>query len=309
VADRAALRRLFGQLDAVEQIPEPVAVGAAPGGAGVARAALAELADVEDAVLRQPALHLGADPGDLAQLEVVEAVRELIGGEHHQPVGLLQIGGELGEQPVGRDADRTGQAFADIRADARLDPLRQRHRASRAILVVEQPAGHFIDAADMGDGDVLPDLGDDRVVEFDIFLVPRRRDQDVAALALRFPDRRAGGDAVALGLDRCGDRDRGVGIDRRDDHRPAAKRRIELLLDAGEIAVEIEEQPAQRPRRESEDVGNAGLNFAFFPRIVNESCGGAVDCCAVRRGVQRRRGDGATHGRNNSRTRLCRKSA
>ena len=165
----------------------------APGMARVARAAVAELADVVDAVARQPPLHLGADA---RRCRAAAARRARAAGrrrlEHDQPVGLLHVGRELGEQPVGRDADRTGQAFADVGADAGLDPVRERDRRVAVVLVVEQAAGDLVDRADLGDRDVPPDLRDDRVVELDIALVPRGRDDQVAAQALRFPDRRAG---------------------------------------------------------------------------------------------------------------------
>jgi hypothetical protein len=56
----------------------------------------------------------------------------------------------------------------------------------------------------------------------------------------------AGANAEGVGLATRGNRTGGIGIDGRDDHRPAANGGIELLFDAGEIAVEIEMQPAER---------------------------------------------------------------
>ena len=59
---------------------------------------------------------------------------------------------------------------------------------------------------------------------------------------------RAGGDAVALGFDRGGDGDGGVAVYGRDEDGFAAQFGLELLFDARDIAVQVEEQPAQRAR-------------------------------------------------------------
>jgi hypothetical protein len=96
---------------------------------------------------------------------------------------------------------------------------------------------------------VFPYLRDYRIVKLDIALVPGGRDDDVRAFPLRLPNRRAGRDAVAFSFVRSGDRDSGVAADRRDDDRLAAQMGLQLLLDAREIAVQIEEQPAQGARR------------------------------------------------------------
>jgi hypothetical protein len=49
----------------------------------------------------------------------------------------------------------------------------------------------------------------------------------------------------------AGDGDRRVRTDGRDDDRPTAQGGLELLLDGGEIGIEVEEQPAERARRRS----------------------------------------------------------
>jgi hypothetical protein len=214
--------RLGGKVDAVKLIPESVAVDAAPGVTGVTRAAREQLADVVHPVAREPRLHLRADARDLTQCQRVERVRQVARLEHDEAVWLLEIGGELGQEAVGRDPDRAGQPLADMRTDAGLDAVGQRRGGIAAVLVVEQPAGHLVDRADLRHRNVPPYLGDDRLVELDIAFMARRRDDQLAALLLRLPYRRPRPDAEPLRLDRGGDRDRGIGVDRRDDHRLAA---------------------------------------------------------------------------------------
>ena len=157
---------------------------------------------------------------------------------------------------------------AKARAGARAGVVARGQSARRfdAVFIVQQPARDFVDRADFGDRDVPPDLRDDRIVELDIAFVAGGRDDQIRTFLLRFPDRRTGRDAVALGFARSGDRHGGVAADGGDDDRSAAQSRLKLLLDAGEIAVEIQEQPAQRARRQ---IWN---KVGAWPDVTSETC-------------------------------------
>ena len=52
----------------------------------------------------------GPDAGDGADGQGAQAAGDVGLGERREAAGLLELGGELGEQPGGADADRTGEA-------------------------------------------------------------------------------------------------------------------------------------------------------------------------------------------------------
>ena len=217
-------------------------------GARLARVERENARHIDDARCRQPPLHVAADARYVAGPQRAQLLVQRAGLEQRQAVGLLHVGRHLGEDAIGRDADRAFQIVADVRRQSRLDPRGKRGHPGGGVLVVEQPARDFVDRAHRGHRHVALDLGDDPVVEPHILVVPRRHHDQVAAALSRLPDRRAGLDAERLRLIACRDRRGAVGHHRRDRHGPASQCWIELLLDAGEIAVEIEIQPAERGR-------------------------------------------------------------
>jgi hypothetical protein len=68
-----------------------------------------------------------------------------------QAVRLLQVGADLAEKDVGRDADRAGQALADLLAQGAFDLQRQFARLIDLALGSHQPAGHLVDRHDLVD--------------------------------------------------------------------------------------------------------------------------------------------------------------
>ncbi|MGA8754756.1 MAG: hypothetical protein WB611_00255, partial [Stellaceae bacterium] len=56
----------------------------------------------------QALLHALADAVDLLQFEAEQNVGQIVMGDDDQPVRLLQVGADLGEKDIGRDADRAG---------------------------------------------------------------------------------------------------------------------------------------------------------------------------------------------------------
>jgi hypothetical protein len=72
-----------------------------------------ELGDGKDAGAMQPLLHPFTDAVDLLQFEAEQDVRQVVFGDDDKPDGFLQVGTDLAEKHIGRDADRAGEAFAD----------------------------------------------------------------------------------------------------------------------------------------------------------------------------------------------------
>jgi hypothetical protein len=94
--------------------------------------------------------HAPSDAVDVLQLEAEQNSGQVVLGDHHEPVGLLQVGPDLAEKHVRRDADRAGEAFADLLAQGAFhlhDQLpRNRHlpfgthkRRKEGVEVEEQP--------------------------------------------------------------------------------------------------------------------------------------------------------------------------
>jgi hypothetical protein len=72
-------------------------------------------------------------------------------GDDDQPVRLLQIGADLAEEDIRRDADRAGEALADLLAQRPLDLERKFARNLDLSLGSHQPAGHLVDRHDLLD--------------------------------------------------------------------------------------------------------------------------------------------------------------
>jgi hypothetical protein len=64
----------------------------------------------------------------------------------------LQVGADLAEKDVWRDADRTGEAFPDLIVKSPLDFERELARDRHLPFGAHQLAGHFIDRANPLDG-------------------------------------------------------------------------------------------------------------------------------------------------------------
>ena len=99
----------------------------------------------------QPLFHALADAVDLLQFEAEQNVGKIVMGDDDKPVRLLQIGADLAEKHVGRDADRAGEAFADLLAQGALDLQRQFARDRDLALGSHQSAGHLVDRHDLLD--------------------------------------------------------------------------------------------------------------------------------------------------------------
>jgi hypothetical protein len=69
----------------------------------------------------KPLLHARADAVDLLQLEAERNVGQLVIGDDDKAIRLLQIGTDLAEKDVRREADRAGEAVSDLLPQGALD--------------------------------------------------------------------------------------------------------------------------------------------------------------------------------------------
>jgi hypothetical protein len=132
-------------IDAVQHLVEQQPVDAAPHPPQPQRRGLPDLGDGRDAGAAEPLLHALADAVDILQREAQQNVRQIVERDDDEPVRLLQIGPDLAEKDVWRQADRAGVAFADLLAQGPLDLERQRAGSRHLPFGSEKAAGHFID--------------------------------------------------------------------------------------------------------------------------------------------------------------------
>src|SRR5882762_7271993 len=78
-----------------------------------------EIGDRSDVTLVQETLGLGSDPWNDPDPQRIQKRLDLLRSHDREPVGLLEIGGDLGDELVGAYTHRGGQAFAahDLRLD------------------------------------------------------------------------------------------------------------------------------------------------------------------------------------------------
>jgi hypothetical protein len=62
----------------------------------------------------KPLLHAGTDAVDVLQLKAERNVRQVVIGDDGPPVRLVQIGPDLAEKNIWREADRAGQAVRGL---------------------------------------------------------------------------------------------------------------------------------------------------------------------------------------------------
>ena len=159
-----------GRLDigAVQHLMEQHAIDAAPHPPQPVRRRVPELGDSEDAGAVQPFFHARADAVDLLQLEAEKDVGQVVFGDDDKPVGLLQVRTDLAEKDVGREADRAGEAFADLVVQRPLDLKRKLARGRHLPLGSHEAAGHFVDRAHLLDWQAGIDRLQDTFVIFGV---------------------------------------------------------------------------------------------------------------------------------------------
>ena len=100
--------------------------------------------------LLEPRHGLGPDPGDEPGRCAAEALAGLLAREHHEARRLLGVGGDLGDELVGPDADR--RAHAGALADLAHHPP---HRGARREQAGEVEVG-LVEADDLDGVDLGP---------------------------------------------------------------------------------------------------------------------------------------------------------
>jgi hypothetical protein len=215
----------------------------APHAAQLERGRVPELGNSEDAGAVKPLLHARADAVDLLQFEAEQNVGQIIAGDHDEAVGFLQIGTDFAEKDVGREADRAGEALADLLAQRAFDFQRELAGERYLSFSAHQEARHFIDRANLFDRQARVDRLQDALVILGIEPMVGLHRDDGRAQPPRLPHQGAGLDAVGLCRVAGGNRDGGFRRRLHDDDGPAAQGRVFLLLARCEEGVEIEEQP------------------------------------------------------------------
>jgi hypothetical protein len=233
-------------VDAVQHLMEQHAVDAAPDPAQLERRRVPQLGDGEDAGAVQALLQARADAVDLLQLEPEEDVGQFVVGDDDQAVRLLQIGTDLAEKNIRREADRAGEAFADLLAQGALHLQGQFPRDRHLTFGAHQLAGHLVDRAHLLDRKAGVDRLQDALVILAVEPVIGLHRDHVRAQLARIAHQGAGLDAERLGRVAGGNRHGALRQRLNDDDGLAAQGRGLLLLARREESVEIEEQPLHR---------------------------------------------------------------
>ena len=185
-----SLRRRRHVLAAQARI-HALALDAAPDAAQLRLGRGVELPHRVDAAGAQAALHVSADAHEIGELQPQQARRHVGVLQHHQPVGLLHVRGDLGEKPVGRDADGAGEARAGLAGDRRLDAARARHRLLARRERRGEFAEHLVDRQDIDHVQARLDDLDEPAVVLDVERGARLDDGDAGAQPPRLVHPRA----------------------------------------------------------------------------------------------------------------------
>ncbi len=245
-----------GDIFAVEQPPHLLAPDTVPDATELGHAGGVKLRHGVDAMLVKPALEVGADAGDFAGRKVKQFPGEIRIVEEDEPVGLLHIGGHLGEEPVGSEADRTAQAGADLALDFIFDLAGESQGAFGLGPAAFQLAGDLVDRLHLGHMHAGFDHLDEPAVVADVGLGPRLDHLKLRNEPAGLGHAQVAGEAHLLGLDAHGDAAGGLGQHRHDADRLAAEFRPLLLLDRSEEGIEVDGQSAEGHRRKVGDGGD-----------------------------------------------------
>ena len=119
-------------------------------------------------------------------------------------------------------------------------------RVQKRPLAAHEAAGHLVDGADGSDGNAALDGFDDAVMVLGVDFVAAFDENDLRAHALGVGDDGSGAHAEGLGLVAGGDAAGGVGHHGHHADGPAAQLGPDLLLDGGEVGVQIDEEPVEQ---------------------------------------------------------------
>lgn len=245
VTEGLAFFKIVGHVVAAEEVPPAFAPDGTEDADEFAGGFVEEVVGDEDTVGVEAGLGAPTDASEFGEFEPSEAVGEVFGFDDDEAVRFLEVGAELGEVGVGGDADAGGEAGGELGLDGFFDGEGDLAGVFGVALVADKTATHFVDGTDFIDGEVLFDAGFDGFVEVGVFAVGGFDTQKFGAEPVGVFEFGASADAVFFGFVTGGD-DGGVASNVGDDADGLAdKGGVDGLFHAGEVAVEIEEQPAE----------------------------------------------------------------
>ena len=240
-----AFAEVVGHVVTAEEVPPTFALDGAEDAGEVAGGFGEEVVGGEDAVGVEARLHADVDPAEFYEVETEETGGEVLVADDDESVGLLEVGSEFGEEGVGGDSDGAGEAGREFGRDGGFDGLGDFSGLVGFALFAEEAASHFVDRADFVDGEVFFDALDDAVVIVGVFGGGGLDADELRAHLEGVADFGAGFDAELLGFVAGGDDGAGVAFGWGDAHGDAAQVWVFRLLDACEIAIEIQVQPPE----------------------------------------------------------------
>ena len=231
----------------MEPIVEAGALDAAPDGAELGAAGGVKGGDIGNAGGAEALLHVFTNAGEIAELDVA---RDELGGdvgfvEEDEAVGLFEIGGELGDEPIRADADGATETGPDVADDAGADLLGEAEGAGGDGEVAGEFAFQLVDGLDLFDRhEGFDDLAQ-AVVVADVDVGAGLDGDEAGALAAGLGEAGVALHAELFGLEADGDRAGGLGDDGHDDDGLATQLRALLLLDGGEEGIEVDGERAE----------------------------------------------------------------
>ena len=198
-----------------------------------------------DARIIQALLHLPPNAIDVAQGKRIEAFGQIGRFDDGQPVRLAHVGCGFGQKQIGRNANRAAQLAADGVVNRAFDLACQGFGIGAHALAAGQFAMHLVDGVHRLDRGARLHCEHQLVMVFDVQRRACLYYLDAFAQLARFMDRRAGLDAERFGLVAGGDAAGGFRQHRRHTHWLAAQPPLGLLLDRGEIGIEVNVERAK----------------------------------------------------------------
>jgi hypothetical protein len=246
VADAFFCGDQIGDFIAAEQVPEAVAEDAVPcaveGGLGGG----AEGGDGVDADGVEAHFHGTSDACQIAELERMQDVGEVVVFDEEESVGFAHLAGDFGEVFVGGGANADLDVGGHVFGDALFDLSADRADGIGFAEVVGQPGPHFVDGEDGFDVDAVFHGFDDLVVEADVFGGFAFDDGDAGAEGAGVADAGAGFHAEGLGFVGSGDAAGGFRHDGGDTYGSPAQGGVEVLFDGGEVGIAVYEECGER---------------------------------------------------------------
>ena len=213
----------------------------------------------------------GSNSGKIRSPRCAIACGSCEGREPDEAIRLLHVAGDLGEIAIWRYADGAAERFANVSVDGLLDVECDAACAWRFLFAANELADHLVNRRIVGDGaDRLYGVGDCFGI-FCVLGVIALDEDDLGAALFCFAYLRAGLDAEGLRLIARGNAAGGVSHGGDDCEGTVAVFGMELLLDGGEEAVEVdigESRTGQVGKRWTCDVRLLYSPFICLRRIL-----------------------------------------